>query len=240
MRNFIKSLLVVSVGIALFTPPVEAKKPTVPTEFLAEKSQELPGAVELSWRPVKGISEYAISASRETSDNWQSLGTTTGANFQVNELPEGTKYYFRIASKDRAGQSEWSDTVVQYSSRRNEFRPAPLLPASLRVSEQLTVGNVAAPGPRGELLLAWGAVAGAKSYVVQMCEARQCGDSPGEAGRSGRSSQDEYFRDLVTVAGTEHLAKGLSSGKVYHFRIMGLDNKGQRGGYSAVQSRSAP
>lgn len=78
-----------------------------------------------------------------------------------------------------------------------------------------------------ELLLAWGAVAGAKSYVVQMCEARPCGDSPGEAGRSGRFSQDEYFPNLATVAGTEHLAKGLSSGKVYHFRIMGLDNKGQ-------------
>src|SRR6186713_1893487 len=98
MRNFIPFLLLAIASTTLPGPRAEAAKPTSPTEFLAVKSLELPGAVELSWQPVKGVAEYTVSSSRETAENWHSLGTTTDTHFQVNELPEGTKYYFRIAS----------------------------------------------------------------------------------------------------------------------------------------------
>lgn len=240
MRNFIMSLLFTSVAAALSAPPAHAMKPTSPTEFLAVRSLEIPGAVELSWHAVKGVSEYTVSASRETAENWHDLGTTSATMYQVNELPEGTKYYFRVASNTRGGQSKWSGAVVQYSSQTRDFRPALLLPANFRVSKTSAVAKSAVPGGKGELALAWNAVAGAKSYIVQICEAKECGVTRREGGSYGRFNQDDYFRDLTTVRGTEQLVTGLLSGKVYYFRILGVDDQGQHGDVSLVQGNRAP
>ncbi len=44
------------------------------------------------------------------------FGDSTVTEFQVNELPEETKYYFRVASVGKSGQSDWSKAVVQISS----------------------------------------------------------------------------------------------------------------------------
>lgn len=243
MRRFITLLIFAIADVTLAAPRAEAKKSAgsaSPSEFLAVKSLKIPGAVELSWQPVKGVAEYTVSASRETAENWQSLGTTTETTFQVNELPEGTKYYFRIASNSGSDRGRWSGTVIQYSSQTKDFRPALLLPANFRVSEHSIVAKVAVPSRKGELALAWNPVAGAKSYIVQICEAKQCGDTRREAGTHGRFSQDDHFRDLASVSGTEHLVTGLLSGKVYMFRIMGIDDKGQQGSSSVVQGNRAP
>jgi hypothetical protein len=243
MRKFITLLLLALADVTLAAPRVEAKGSTAsasPTEFLAARSLAIPGTVELSWHPVKGVTEYTISASRETADNWQTLGTTTGVSFQVNELPEGTKYYFRIASNGGSDRGRWSGAVIQYSSQTKDFRPALLLPANFRVSAQSMVAKVAVPSRKGELALAWNAVSGAKSYVVQICEAEQCGVSRGEAGTNSRFSQDEHFRDLTAVPGTEHVVTGLLSGKLYMFRIVGIDDKGHPGSFSQVRGNRAP
>jgi hypothetical protein len=117
-----KVLLFFIATMGLATARAEAPSP--PVAFLAAKSPKLAGAVDLSWQAVKGVSEYAISASRETQDNWHDLDTTKATEYQVNELPEGTKYYFRIASKTRTGQGAWSSPVMQYSSATKELSPA--------------------------------------------------------------------------------------------------------------------
>jgi hypothetical protein len=246
MRNYTALLLLTLAGITLSVPCAEAKKPTAPTlptaptDFLAATSLEIPGAVELSWHAVKGVSEYTVSASRETIENWHDLGTTTATSFQVKELPEGTKYYFRIASNARSGQSSWSGAVVQYSSKTKDSRPALLLPTNFRVPKSGVITKSAAPGRKGELALAWNAVAGARSYIVQICESKPCGGSRSDAGDDRKSGHDDGFRDLASVAGIEYLVTGLLSGQEYSFRIMGIDNKGQRGTVSEVQANRAP
>jgi hypothetical protein len=235
MRHFTLLLLSTIASIAALVPRALATKPTPPTEFLAVKSLEIPGSVELSWHAVKGVAEYTISASRETVENWHDLGKTTATHFQVNELAARARYYFRIASPTRSGQNKWSGAIAQYSAQTRDFRPALLLPTNFRVSKSGVVARSAAPGHKGELALVWNAVAGAKSYVVQICETRQCGATRAEAGTYSGFSQDELFRDVASVVGNEHLVTGLQSGRPYLFRIMGIDNKGQQGTYGEVQ-----
>ena len=116
MGKIASLLFVIIAEIVISAPSAEAKKPLPPTEFQATKSLKADGAVELNWHAVKGATGYTISASRENDENWHDVGNTTELEFQVNELPEATKYYFRIASNTKSDQSDWSTAVVQYSS----------------------------------------------------------------------------------------------------------------------------
>lgn len=79
MQKFTALLLSAIADLTLLASPAEAKPPTEPpTDFVPASSLELPGAEELSRHPVKGVAEYTVSASRETAEDRQSLGTTTG------------------------------------------------------------------------------------------------------------------------------------------------------------------
>lgn len=232
MQKLIPLLLLTLASLAVPAQRAEAKKPLAPTELLAVTSIEAPGTVELSWHAVQGASKYTVSASRESADNWHDLGTTATTSFQVDELPEGTKYFFRVASNGTAGQSDWSGAIAQYSSKTKDSRPAVLLPTRIRISS--------AAGHPGELALAWDVVEGASAYVVQVCEADSCTSARSEPGAAGRGGPAELFRDLASVTGTEHVVTGLSSGKLYSFRILGLDGSGHRGTHSEVQATRVP
>jgi hypothetical protein len=221
--------------VLLSSMPVDARKPlAVPTELTAVKSLTLPGAVELSWRPVQGAAEYAISASRETDANWQSLGTTSESRFQVNELPEGTRYYFRVASRSGSDQSGWSASAVQYSSQTKDFRPGLVVPSDFRVAAK------GSPVRKGELALSWSPVAGARSYVVQICDSDRCAAMQTEEGPGTQLSPERYFREIARVEGAEYMARGLTSGQLYLFRVVGIDARGQQGSPSVMQSGRAP
>ena len=112
----VSTLLIAIAELISASAGAKARKPSPPTTLLAAKSPTLPGAVELSWHKVKGASEYTVSASRETAGNWQDRRTTSSTEYQVNELPPGTKYYFRVASNAISGHGLWSDTAIQYTS----------------------------------------------------------------------------------------------------------------------------
>jgi len=116
MYKLVGILFLVFAQMTLFASHAAANKLPPPSDFAATSSTKLDGAVDLRWSAVKGAGSYTIAASRETDDNWQVLDTVTGTEFQVNELPEATKYYFRIASNTKLGQGEWSHSVIQYSS----------------------------------------------------------------------------------------------------------------------------
>jgi len=234
------ALLIAITELVSSTAGAKMHKPSSPTTFLAVTSPRLPGAVELSWHAVKGAREYTVSASRETSGHWQSLGTTSSTAYQVNELPEGTKYYFRVASNTKSNQGPWSGTAIQYTSETKDFRPALLLPQDFHVSAAVASGKDAAPSKSGELAMEWSPVVGARSYAVQICDSHQCGDTPGELGVLSHFSGDEYFHDLSIVPGTKFLSTGKLSGKNYRFRIVGIDAQGQRGSYSKVLGELAP
>lgn len=242
MRHLtLSALLIVMAEMASLTAGAKTYKPSAPIALLATRSPRLPGAVELSWPAVKGASEYTISASRETDGNWQNLGTTSSTEYQVNELPEGTKYYFRIASNTSGEQSPWSDTSIQYTSETKDFRPGLLLlPQNFHMGAGAGSDKGTAPRPSGELAMEWSAVVGARSYAVQLCESQARGDTPGERGVLRRSGSAESCHDLSIVPETKFLSTGLRSGNSYRYRIAGIDAKGQRGAYSQVLDELAP
>lgn len=236
----VSMLLIASAELVSSSAGAKTRKPSPPTTFLAAKSPALPGAVELSWRKVKGASKYTVSASREIAGNWQDRGTTSGTEYQVNELPQGTKYYFRVASNAKSGRGHWSDTAIQYTSATKDFPLALLLPQDFHMGAGVGSGKGAAQSKSGELAMEWSPVLGARSYAVQICEAKQCGDTRSELGVFSHFNGDDYFHDLSIVPGTKFLSTGLISGKSYSFRVVGIDEKGQRGGYSKVLGELAP
>jgi predicted phage tail protein len=116
MRNSFLICICCLGGLLLSIGDAAAERLAPPHNLQAAKSAKLEGAVELSWSVVRGATGYLISASRENDDNWHNVGESTVTEFQVNELPEETKYYFRVASVGKSGQSDWSKAVVQVSS----------------------------------------------------------------------------------------------------------------------------
>ncbi len=116
MRNSYLICICCLGGLLLGAGDAAAERLQPPHNLQAVKSAKLEGAVELSWSAVRGATGYLISASRENDDNWHNVGDSTVTEFQVNELPEETKYYFRVASVGKSGQSDWSKAVVQISS----------------------------------------------------------------------------------------------------------------------------
>jgi len=90
----------------------ETHKPGAPAALQAENSATVAGTVQLTWRAVKGATEYIVASSRETESSWQNVATTNVASYEFVDLPEGTKYYFRVACNTKSGPGPWSSAVI--------------------------------------------------------------------------------------------------------------------------------
>jgi len=90
----------------------ETHKPVAPVGVQAENSADVPGTVRLTWQAVKGITEYVVASSRETEASYQSVAVTPTASYEFVDLPQGTKYYFRVACNTKSGQGPWSTSVL--------------------------------------------------------------------------------------------------------------------------------
>lgn len=122
MSKFMGLFFVTMAGVSIAAAAVGAAvRLAAPTELVAVTSQSVEGAVELKWRAVKGATTYTIAASRENDSNWQDVGSTSETVFQVNELPEGTKYFFRVAASSKFGQGDWSSAVSQLASGKQHL-----------------------------------------------------------------------------------------------------------------------
>jgi hypothetical protein len=106
--------LQLAVLLSLSSPVLanEAHRPAAPAGLQAANSVAVAGTVTLTWQAVKGATEYVVAASRETEASWQSVATTTEPSYEFADLPEGTKYYFRVSCHTKTGQSEWSTAVM--------------------------------------------------------------------------------------------------------------------------------
>ena len=97
--------------------PVLAKPAHKPAAVTAPVSVQaanidVPGSVRITWQAVPGATEYIVASSRETAANWQSVAVTKSPSYEFVDLPEGTKYYFRVACNTQAGQGPWSAAVT--------------------------------------------------------------------------------------------------------------------------------
>ena len=106
----------------------DSHRPAAPVAVQAANGATA-GNVSLTWQAVKGATRYEVSASRETEHAWQSVATTTEPSYEFVELPEGTRYYFRVASHTKAGQSDWSSAVMVVTGSAKGSVAALLKPA---------------------------------------------------------------------------------------------------------------
>lgn len=151
MYRLVSILFLFFAQMTLLASNAAANKLPPPNGLVATSSNKIDGAIELRWSAVKGAASYTIAASREAEDNWQVLDVVIGTEFQVNELPEATKYYFRIASNTKLGQGDWSTSVMQYSSgkkrRHSAITPSQPNPTStiltMRMQSAVTARNAA-------------------------------------------------------------------------------------------------
>ena len=90
----------------------------------------------------------------------------------------------------------------------------------------------------GGLLLKWSPIAGAKSYVVQICSSAQC--KPNRAASTKHAvGRTDGFVDLAMVTDTTYAPTKLTSGTTYQLRIVGIDAAGRRGIPSVVIAQRA-
>ncbi len=96
---------------AVAKPAHKAVAVTAPVGLQAANI-DVPGSVRLTWQAVPGATEYVVASSRESATNWQSVAVTQSPSYEFVDLPEGTKYYFRVTCNTKAGQGPWSAAVT--------------------------------------------------------------------------------------------------------------------------------
>lgn len=120
--------------------------PSAPANLSAQAGD---GQVKLAWPGVSGASGYEVDVSTTAGGPYGS-GTPAGARTTliVNNLTNGTKYYFVVRARDAAGFGP--------ASSQASATPAPV-PAAPTLS---------GTGGAGETQLTWSAVANATGYVL--------------------------------------------------------------------------
>lgn len=105
--------LILSAGMdmrALGTATTEA--PTQP-QGLTATAGDRDGEIDLSWDTVTGAKSYVIERSPDPPTTWAHAGVSARSNFTVQNLPSGTRFWFRVAAVNSNGQSGWSDPAMK-------------------------------------------------------------------------------------------------------------------------------
>ena len=73
------------------------------------------GELDLSWDPVDGAKSYLIEKSLDPNNATGSThgGSSTKSSTAIGGLTSGTRYWFRTAALNAAGQSGWSDPATK-------------------------------------------------------------------------------------------------------------------------------
>ncbi len=107
--------IILSTGFHLAKQPAPSERP----EFTAEAG-DTPASVWLRRKAVTGASSYVwqyfIGPEAPADDKWLFAGSTTQASFLMNELPQGTKVWFRVAAVTSAGMQPFTNSVYRFIS----------------------------------------------------------------------------------------------------------------------------
>jgi hypothetical protein len=92
----------------------QPKTPTGPAatqQSFAATTGNSDGEIDLGWNSVAGAQSYVIEMSLQAPPNaaWTHVRTTVKLSHTVAGLTSGTRYWFRVAVVNSAGQSGWSD-----------------------------------------------------------------------------------------------------------------------------------
>ncbi len=125
--------------------------------FPSDFSTNLAPETNLSWTPIEHAETYTLQVAEDSLFNaiFISTNNLTKPNFELKGLKNFTKYFWRIASLNDYGKSNWSQT---YSFTTKLQSPSALM----RDEEKIDL-------PMSPELF-WSEVKGAESYVLQVSE----------------------------------------------------------------------
>ena len=91
-----------------------AARPVEPPATVVAKPGTDPGFIHLRWTAVARARAYAVQISVDppTEASWTALDGETGLRRKVGGLRSGQRYWFRVATVGRAGQSRYGEPVV--------------------------------------------------------------------------------------------------------------------------------
>jgi hypothetical protein len=107
--------LVLSIGMEMRDSPNFAQDvPNMPTNLTATDG-DFPGEADLSWDRVQGARSYVVQCSPDppTDASWTHSKIATRSKITVENLPSGTRHWFRVAAVGTRGQSAWSNPVMK-------------------------------------------------------------------------------------------------------------------------------
>lgn len=186
---------------------VTVSAPAVPTVPVAPSGVIATGGtkqVTLSWNSDSTATSYNVYYSTTdgvTKSNGTKLANTTTPAVQAG-LTDATTYYYIIVPVNSSGEGEASVQVAATTlSAAPAPAPAPAVPTSLT-----------AAGGAKQVILSWGAVAGASSYNVYWSA------TPGVTVANG-----------TKVAGitSPYVNTGLSAGTAYYFVVTAANSAGE-------------
>lgn len=107
--------LVTSIGLEMrdFPNPTQ-DVPPAPTGLTATDG-DFTGEVDLAWDRVRGARSYVIHCSPDppTDTSWAHAKIATRSQITVENLPSGTRHWFRVAALGTRGQGSWSSPVMK-------------------------------------------------------------------------------------------------------------------------------
>ena len=150
----------------------------------------------LKWQSVSGATSYVVQYARNAAftEGLVTRENLTSTQLQIQGLAANTSYVWRVRARNATTASAWS-TVWYFTTRPvNVDLPAPMLHEPANQTTGLSLN------PR----LAWNAVAGATSYIVQFA-------------RNDGFTEGLVTRDNVTE--TQVQLEGLTAGTKYFWRV---------------------
>jgi len=213
-------------GTVSATPEATATDPGAPGGLAATPGN---GRVSLSWTaPASAggakITGYVIYAGTSPGAGSPRPGEVTGTSDTVTGLTNGTRYYFKVAAVNSAGQgkasAEVSATPVSASSSASASAPASQPPGAGTAGAPRPPGGLTASAGNSQVMLSWTAVSKTTTYLVY----------------EGTSPDFHNTRPVARTPSTNVMVSGLTNGTTYYFVVTALGTSGKMSASSNVAS----
>src|ERR1700761_3749547 len=202
-------------GTASATPRAAGTDPGVPAALTATPGN---GRVSLSWTAP------ASAAGAKVTGYVIYAGTSPGAATARPGGANGTRYYFKVAAVNSAGQGKVSGEVaatpVSATSSASASAPASQPPGAGAAGAPHPPGGLSASAGNSQVMLSWTAVSKTTTYLVY----------------EGTSPDFHSTSPVARTPGTNVMVSGLTNGTTYYFVVTALGTDGKMSASSNVAS----
>lgn len=149
------------------TSTFQTVAPPTPPTLVAPNNQslDLSTSVLLTWAAVSNATSYRVQVAtvQDFSQVQRDVSNISSTQLQLDNLSEGTTYYWRVRASNIAGTSSYSP-IWEFSTKKPQTPPA--TPVLSSPSSNAVV-------PTGKVLLSWQGVSNASSYRLQVAKDAQ-------------------------------------------------------------------